>query len=77
VRQVQWVEEGPLGRGRACASGTVADLLTGGPYPWLSPPEIPPLVIVNEMLAHPGGGGMNGGAGGGHSPFRKPNTARS
>lgn len=61
MRQVEWIEDGPLGSGQARASGTVAELLTGGPYPSLSPPEIPPLAIVNQMLAGPGGGGMNGG----------------
>jgi hypothetical protein len=61
VREVEWIEEWPLGRGRADASGTVADLLTGGPYPSLSPPEVPPLAVVNEILGTCGGGGMNGG----------------
>jgi hypothetical protein len=61
MREVGWIEEWPLGKGRAKASGTVADLLTGGPYPSLSPPEVPPLAIVNEILGTRGGGGMNGG----------------
>jgi len=58
---VEWIEEWPLGRGRSNASGSVADLLTGGPYPSLSPPEVPPLAIVNELLGERGGAGMNGG----------------
>jgi hypothetical protein len=35
--------------------------MVGGPYPCISPPEIPPLPVVNEMLQNPGGAGMNGG----------------
>jgi len=61
VRQVEWTELFALGRGKKRAAGTVTELLIGGPYPCLSPPEIPPLAVVNEMLAKPGGGGMNGG----------------
>lgn len=61
MREVEWVEEWALGRGQSSASGTAADLLTGGPYPSLSPPEVPPLSIVNEILGTRGGAGMNGG----------------
>ena len=61
MREVEWIEERALGRGRSSASGSVADLLTGGPYPSLSQPEVPPLAIVNELLGAPGGAGMNGG----------------
>jgi hypothetical protein len=61
VRQVEWTELFPLGKGKRRATGTVTELLIGGPYPSLSPPEVPPLTVVNEMLANPGGAGMNGG----------------
>jgi hypothetical protein len=61
MREVKWIEDGPLGRRSTRAGGPVAELLAGGPYPWLSPPEVPTLAIVNEMLSRPGGGGMNGG----------------
>jgi hypothetical protein len=61
VRQVEWTELFPLGMGKRRASGTVTELLVGGPYPSLSPPEVPPLAVVNEALANPGGAGMNGG----------------
>jgi hypothetical protein len=61
VREVEWIEEGPLGSGETHTSGPVTELLVGGPYPSLSPPEVPTLAIVNEMLSQPGGGGMNGG----------------
>lgn len=61
MRVVEWIEEWPLGQGQSNASGSVADLLTGGPYPSLSPPEVPPLAIVNELLGARGGLGMNGG----------------
>jgi hypothetical protein len=61
VRQVDWVEEGALGGKGVPTRGTLAQLLAGGPYPKLSKPELPPLVVVNEILNSRGGGGMNGG----------------
>ena len=61
MREVEWVEEGALGAPDTPTRGTLTELLVGGPYPSLSPPEIPPLVVVNEMISSPGGGGMNGG----------------
>jgi hypothetical protein len=61
MRQVEWTELLPLGAGKRRAVGTVTELLVGGPYPCLSPPEVPPLAVVNQMLARPGSGGMNGG----------------
>ena len=50
-----------MGSGSAPASGSIADLIVGGPYPCISPPETPPLPVVNEMRQNPGGAGMNGG----------------
>jgi hypothetical protein len=61
MRPVEWTELFALAPGKRRTAGTVTELLTGGPYPSLSPPEVPPLTVVNEMLAKPGGGGMNGG----------------
>ncbi|SRR6266545_2012314 len=61
MRQVEWVEEGAVGGEDASARGSVADLLVGGPYPCLSPPEVPPLRVANELLCGRGGSGMNGG----------------
>jgi hypothetical protein len=51
VRQVEWVEEGAVGGEATPARGSVAELLVGGPYPSLSPPEVPPLGVINEMLS--------------------------
>jgi hypothetical protein len=42
-------------------SGRVTELLVGGPYPSLPPPEVPTLAVVNELLSQPGGAGVNGG----------------
>ncbi|MGO9660589.1 MAG: hypothetical protein ACLP7F_19825, partial [Acidimicrobiales bacterium] len=61
MREVSWEEDSALGSSTEGSSGSVADLMTGGPYPCISPPEVPPFSVVNEMLSHPGGGGMNGG----------------
>jgi hypothetical protein len=61
VRQVEWIEEEAVGPGEWKATGTLVDLLVGGPYPSLSPPDVPPLDVLNELLVGPGGGGMNGG----------------
>jgi hypothetical protein len=61
VRRVEWIEEGAVGGRDRPADGTLAELLIGGPYPSLTPPEIPPLLVVNEMLSGRGGSGMNGG----------------
>lgn len=61
VREVAWIEEGAMGSGEAHGVGTVAELLLGGPYPSLTPPEVPTIEVVNEMLGRPGGAGMNGG----------------
>jgi hypothetical protein len=61
VREVEWTDLFALESGKQRVTGTVTELLVGGPYPCLSPPEVPPPSVVNEMLARPGGGGMNGG----------------
>lgn len=56
--RVEWVEDGWLGGGEVSMRGSVTELLVGGPYPDLSPSEVPPLAVINEMLAGPGGPGM-------------------
>src|SRR5262245_38413259 len=61
MRSVEWVEEGAMGAPDALARGSMAELLVGGPYPSLTPPEVPPRCVVNEVLSSRGGSGMNGG----------------
>jgi hypothetical protein len=61
VRQVRWTEDEPVGSRSWPARGSVVELLAGGPYPGLTPPEVPPLSVVNETLRSGGAGGMSGG----------------